>query len=84
MAAWLNEVVVRFLSKVLLQQVARPMQRSVVRRKQDGSQKKQVSSRSPGVKVDDTKRDHKFGSNLAKAAPTAIPVSGNKKYLPKD
>ena len=83
-----------------------------------GSQKKRVSSRSPGVKVDDTKRDHKVGSNLAKAAQTtglahqssrkgskkeevasserphiavtgsvagkAIPMTGDKKYLPKD
>ena len=37
-----------------------------------GSQKKRVPSRSPGVKVDDTKRDHKVGSNLAKAAQTTV------------
>ena len=35
------------------------------------SQKKRVSSRSPGVKADATKRDHKTGSNRPKTAQTA-------------
>ena len=37
----------------------------------DLSQKKRVSSRPPGVKVDATKRDHKTGSNRPKTAQTS-------------